>query len=144
MKKFLLTLLVLSPFFSYSQADTTTQKNQEIKKLMILTGVVDMARTGMNQMIQQMKKTPNPNLPEGFFDEFMKEIKDEDLLNMYAPIYGRHYSLNEIKQLNKFYESPIGKKVIRETPALMTESIAAGSVWGREIGERVMKRMKKN
>lgn len=144
MKKFLLTLLVLSPFFSYSQADTTTQKNQEIKKLMILTGVVDMARTGMNQMIQQMKKTPNPNLPEGFFDEFIKEIKDEDLLNMYAPIYSRHYSLNEIKQLNKFYESPIGKKVIRETPALMTESIAAGSVWGREIGERVMKRMKKN
>ena len=47
----------------------------------------------------------------------------------------------EVKDIIKFYETPSGKKLLLATPAMVAESTQLGQEWGREIAERVMKKL---
>ena len=53
---------------------------------------------------------------------------------MLIPIYDKHFSHNDIKELIQFYESPIGKKYLEATPSITQESYRAGEEWGNKIG----------
>ena len=58
------------------------------------------------------------------------------------PIYDKYYTEDDIKQLTDFYQTPIGKKVISNTPLIMQESMQAGQSWGQKIGEKVIENLK--
>lgn len=64
-----------------------------------------------------------------------KELKFEDLVtNVYLPIYRKHFSEQEIKELTSFYSSPLGKKTATLTPSMMQESSEA---YNRIYAQRV-------
>ena len=60
-------------------------------------------------------------------------------------IYSKYYTHQDIKDLLKFYQSDLGKKLISTTPSIVQESMAAGQNWGQNIvpiiQERVGKRL---
>lgn len=130
----------VTPIVPKADAKGDARKEQAIRKLLQLTRASQMAMQMMDQMAGQLRPM-FPSVPDKFWTDFFKEAKPDDLVNRIVPIYGKHLSEAEINELIKFYESPIGKKLVSVQPLIMQESAAVGQVWGRELGERVVKRL---
>ena len=56
---------------------------------------------------------------------------------MIVGVYEHHFSSEELRQLISFYQTPIGQKMISESPDLMQESMQAGRQWGGHLGASI-------
>lgn len=115
-------------------------KRADIKRLMEITGAGNLGIQIMNRMIPAMKKG-HKDIPEKFWTDFMAEISPNDLTEMVVPIYEKYFTHEELKQLIAFYESPIGKKIIKVQPQIMMESMTAGEEWGKELVKKIKKKL---
>lgn len=117
-------------------------KRAEIKKLLVLTGSREMALQAIDQMIGQFKQTM-PQVPDDFWKDAAAEMKTQidDLLDLCIPAYERQLTHDEIKELVKFYESPIGRKLVAAQPQIQMDCMQAGQEWGQKIGEKVAKKL---
>ncbi|HET6251639.1 MAG TPA: DUF2059 domain-containing protein [Tepidisphaeraceae bacterium] len=116
------------------------QKEKDIRKLLDLSGAAQMGPQMMDAVVGQMKKI-YPQVPLEFWNEFAKEADYEGLLKLIVPVYEKHFTDEEILELIKFYESPIGKKLAHEQPLMMQESMQAGQKWGQELGMKIARKM---
>jgi len=114
----------MSGFGAYGQT-----KSDDIVKMFKLSGV----DKSMNAVITQYRQLL-PNVPSAFWDKMEKKFGSE-FISKCVPIYDKYYTHDEIKQLIKFYESPIGKKSIATTPVILQESMAIGAEMGKQIAE---------
>lgn len=121
-------------------AAAAAAKEQDIRKLMQMTGSANMGLQVMDNMIAQFKKMM-PQIPEDFWTDFRNEVNAKELTDLIVPIYARHFNHNDIKQLIAFYNTPIGKKLVALQPQIMQESMAAGQKWGAKVGQRAMKKI---
>ncbi len=85
-----------------------------------------------------------PNVPNDVWNTMRKEINASDMIKLIVPIYAKHYTNNDIKELIAFYRTPIGKKVIEKQSIIMQESMAAGLVYGKEINKKIKNRLRMN
>ena len=98
----------------------------------------------VKQLMMQFKMMKS-DVPEAFWTKFENEVLSASMEDLYAelvPIYKNHFTHAEIKEIIKFYESPVGKKMAKETPAITQESMGVGQKWGKMIGEKVQKALK--
>jgi hypothetical protein len=138
MRTIILILLIAFSGSVFSQSEAKTKK---IKTLLELTGSGDLGVRVMQSMVNNFKKNYS-EVNDKFWDDFMKEVKAEDLVNLIVPIYDKHFTEAEIDDLTKFYRTPTGKKMIEVTPMITDESMTVGRAWGKELGEKVVKRLK--
>lgn len=115
-------------------------KEEDIRKLLIATGAGELGVQVMEQMFASMKKQ-SPGIPSEYFDEFMKEVDSNEIIEISIASYDNHLTHDEIKELLKFYESPIGKKLIKKQPLIMRDSMVAGQAWGIELNRRLQKKL---
>ena len=73
----------------------------------------------------------------------MTEMKTDDIINLHLPIYNKYYTHQDIKDLIKFYDSSIGKKMIKVEPYILQESMIEGEKWGEEIALKLMQNIEK-
>lgn len=73
-----------------------------------------------------------PELPPGaeerinaLYEKILKDMPTEELLQSMAPIYAKHFTTNDINAIIAFYSSPVGKKMVSETPAIAQEAMQA-------------------
>ena len=118
-----------------------TAKTKDIYKLMKLTGAADLGMQVMDQMMDAFSRNM-PKVPANFWVEFRKEVDPKHLVDMVVPIYDKHLTHADIKALIQFYQSPVGKKLIKVLPQITQESMAAGEVWGRQVAERAVAKLK--
>jgi hypothetical protein len=140
-KKYLLLILFCAltlPGFSQ-----TSEKEAEIIKLLELTDVKNLAEQIFDLYIPQLQ-TLVPSVPREFWDLFRANIDFEDFIKAYIPLYDRHYTLEEIRAMIAFYESPVGKKVIEVTPLMTAESMSIGQEWGLKMGQKLLEEMKRS
>ena len=138
MKKILLAILLFTSVFTFSQTDKV---EKDIKELLVLTGSAQLGKQVASQMFDSFEKM-YPQVPAEFWDEFKKEMKTDDLINLMVPIYKKYYTHDEIKDLIKFYKTPIGQKTISVMPSVTQDAMAAGQTWGQEIAMKVLEKMK--
>ena len=119
-----------------TSAAAESAKVADIRKLLELTGSRDMVNQMKTVMMTQFKQN-SPNMPPEMFDEMMAELKAEDLEESMIPVYSRHFTAADIKQLIAFYQSPFGRKVMREMPSIINESNEVGIHWGQDVVSRV-------
>jgi hypothetical protein len=117
------------------------KKTASIRKLLELTGSAQIGAQVFNQIIGSMKSSM-PNVPERFWRELTQEARTQELINLVIPIYDRHLSQGELDDIIQFYETPSGKKLVAVLPAITQESMDVGQIWGKEIVERVTKKLK--
>lgn len=119
------TLVLLSFCLStlFTQAQTNT-KREKIQKLLELSGAGKVGIQVMNQMMTSFKSMYS-NASQQFWDDFKKEVKAKDIVDLVIPTYEKHYSEQDIEQLIIFYKSPIGQKTIALTPLITQESMIA-------------------
>jgi uncharacterized protein len=116
-------------------------KRAEIRRLIELTGAAKVSVDVMRQMIAPIRAS-FPNVPEQFWDDFLKQVNADDLIDLVVPVYDKYYSLDDIHDLIAFYQSPVGQKTIKVLPQLSAETINAGQEWGRGLADQIMKKLR--
>jgi hypothetical protein len=143
---FVLLLSLTASTFSASVEEQTAAekkaKQEDIKKLLELTGAAKLGIQVIEQMIPSFKKSL-PEVPVKFWEEFLAEANADDMVNLIIPIYDEHISHADIKVLIKFYETPAGKRFVKIQPELVRESMATGQKWGRQLALKIMEKLKK-
>ncbi len=132
MKKIILfaALLACLPVFS---AEISSEKKQEIEKMLRLTGMENLMNQMKTQMVASLKMQI-PQVPEEFWNRFMQKLDTRELLDKIIPVYDKYYTLEDIKAINGFYSSPAGKKVLASLPQVTQECMRIGQEWGQKIG----------
>ncbi|WP_407427912.1 DUF2059 domain-containing protein [Arcticibacter sp.] len=143
MKKIVLSLiLALITALSFSQESSTYKSS--LKKMIQVSGS-ELAYSGIvNQMISMFKQQQS-NVPVEFWDEFAAEMNKDavgQLVDMLTPIYQKHLTEADLQSVISFYETPAGRKFAEKTPLITQESMLAGQEWGKQIGERVMEKLR--
>jgi len=116
-------------------------KTRDIHRLLELSGSGKLGVQIAVQMIDQFRKSI-PNVPQDFWDQFKQEIKPEELTELVVPVYERHFSDADVRELIKFYESPVGRKLVSTLPQITQEAMAAGQQWGQNLARKVQQRLK--
>jgi hypothetical protein len=97
--------------------------------------------------MQQLKPLMTNALPPGtyreqlvdlFVVEFQSKFDINQILELAVPAYDRHFSHEEINELIKFYQTPLGQKAISTLPKLSNELRADGGRVGQQIGRDAM------
>lgn len=143
-----ITCVLISPAASDSLSPA---KRADIEKLMRITGPPDVTRQLSNFFIRQMSlavKTTRPDLPAKTYrilsEEINKVIEEQmtakgGFLDMVIPIYAKHFSHQDIRELLKFYQTDLGKKTIKIWPLILQESMALAQDWSKSLGPLIKK-----
>lgn len=128
--------------------DTLTTKHQDTEKLMELVGTREILRDIFDQDIDAQitaMRHARPDVPGQFWQDFSLEFKrqasPDELMKAILPIYDKHFTHQEIRQLIAFYESPLGRKISTTLPEIQRESVDAGRAWGEQLGDRMHKEL---
>ena len=138
----LMGLVFCSPTLVRADEPSSPEKDKDIKTLLELSGAAKMEEQVFNAVMAQMRKM-HPEIPAEFWEEFSfsKEVDYNEVMTQMVPVYSKHFTAAEIKDLIKFYESPIGKKLVKEQPEMIREAMQIGQKWGNELGLKVSKKM---
>jgi hypothetical protein len=117
-------------------------KKQDIVRLLDITNTKSQANQMFDLMLPEMKQLA-PQAPETFWTLFRSRMNVNTFVDLFVPIYDRYFSHEDIKELIRFYETPIGKKMLDVTPLITKESFAIGQEWGQRIGQEVVNELVK-
>jgi hypothetical protein len=119
-----------------SAADAPASK-EDIQKLFEVMQIHQQMRQVMDALTKQQsamvhetlkKRYPQTSAEriaraDGLIQETMKDMPMDAMLDDMIPIYQRHFSKTDIAAMTTFYASPTGQKMMREMPALTSESM---------------------
>ena len=129
----LLTVLCMS---SISSADVSSEK--EAEKLLNMTGTQEMMDQSMSQMLD-IQLQQNPALAPYklvMMEFFKKHMSYESLKPELIKAYSKEFTGSELREINTFYLTNVGKKTIEKMPALMAQTAQMGATRVQEnIGE---------
>jgi hypothetical protein len=130
--------------------DTLSAKHQDTERLMELVGTRRILRDLFDQDIDAQiaaMRRARPDVPDQFWQDFSVEFKrqasPDELMKAILPIYDKHFSHREIRQLIAFYQSPLGRKISTTLPEIQQESVEAGRSWGERLGDRMHEELQK-
>ena len=93
-----------------AQSPSSTEKLQNIRKLIVILGGLDIQKQGIHEEIGASRK---------------KEVDKKDLqvlIDRLVPVYDKYLTDEEVSKMLRFYESPIGKRVAQAMPKMREES----------------------
>jgi len=137
-----IAFLITTPAFAQqsapSPADAPAAKD-DIQHLFEVMQIHQQMRQVMDAMMKQQSAMIHETLKERYpqtsaeriaradqmIAETMKDMPMDAILDDMIPIYQRHFSKADIDAMSTFYASPTGQKMMREMPALTSESMQA-------------------
>lgn len=123
-----------------AKVQVESEKLKDIRRLLEVTGSSKLGAQVVEQLLASFRQS-RQGVPDSFWEELRKEMNVDELTELVVPIYDRHLSHEDVKQLIAFYESPVGRKLLGVQPQILGESMALGQEWGRAAAERVIKRL---
>jgi len=145
----LLFCMLAMPYASVAQqAD-----NSEVPDRADVVKFLDLmhARAQMIQTLTEMTKQMKLGAEDGFkqkvpdataeqlakvdeiFDRLFAALPVDEMMDAVVPIYQKHLTKSDLTAITAFYSSPVGQKVLKELPAIMSESMQAGGDIGRKV-----------
>jgi hypothetical protein len=109
-----------------------------------MAGTVDQAKRSARQLLATKTAHPTPQqyaeidrtVEEGF-----KSISVDDVLNVVVPVYQKHLTRADLATVVAFYSSPVGQKLLREMPAMTSETIEASNTVLEQRFDTIMDRI---
>ena len=149
MKYILLVLLFVLPSVPV-HADESV-KNAEIEKMFQIIGIDELMSGGFEAMLPAIGQLAAQLKLDSDEQEDLKDIYrvwfdediDRDLMkNQMIGLYADTFSLEEIEELNRFYQTPIGLKFLEKTPELMRLGTQIGIDEGQAKQQQLLDRLK--
>jgi len=90
-------------------------------------------------------RAANPAFPPVFWDRFAAQARARrsEFIATLVPVYARTFELSELEELLRFYNSPVGRRLLEVQPALTRESVQAGQAWATRIAAEVRQQLVK-
>jgi len=137
-KTFVLMFLLLSSV-AVSAKHEADSYEKDLKHLFQIDGSEASYKQSIQAMINHFKNQES-NVPMEYWKkaevEFMNTSIDE-LVTMLIPIYQKNLSHEDVLAMIDFYESIAGKRIAEKIPAITTESMQVGMMWGEAIGTKI-------
>lgn len=132
--------IVLSSSFTHGQ---NAAYQNALKDYLKATGSMQAFGVALDQMVDMQKQSNTSGLSDSFWNELRDEmaLSLNDLVDMLAPLYEKHLTIEDLNNVTAFYRSPAGKKMAEVTPAILQESMQVGAKWGEAVGTRIAKRI---
>ena len=144
MKKLLIILLFPVIFYSNSYAQTEDEYKKTLKELFMISGSEENYQAAIKQMTSMFKQKQT-NVREEIWCELETEFSKTSIINlvdMLTPVYKKYMSLEDLNEMIKFYQTPIGQKFLKNNSQIMLESMQVGLEWGMKLGEEIVKKLK--
>jgi hypothetical protein len=108
-----------------------------------MMSILDLMKPGMASAMKQSQPNWTDQQAGKIVDYAMAEMGASmpNVLLEVAAAYAAKFSDSELKELIRFYESPVGKRMIAETPALTMELQRVGQKMGAEAGVKAVLKM---
>jgi hypothetical protein len=102
------------------------------------------SREMAEQLIQERAPDATPEQKkqlQTMIDEVMSEAMGpaaiRQMLDATVPVYQRHLTRSDLRAMVDFYSSPVGRKILREQPSMVQESMQAASGIQQKIARSV-------
>lgn len=130
--------IIIAVFFLFVANIVTAQDaafKADVQKMLSLSGA--------NSQMEIAKKQVLTMIPAAKQEAFKKEFDDvlKPLLEKQVAFYTAEFTHDEVKQIIKFYESPLGKKMAEKAVKQSEKSIEDSQQIGMDINNLVMKYM---
>ena len=115
-------MFLLLPLTTLNAADSTSHR-QQVETLFRLTQMEKKIQESVDSVVQlQLRQSPQLGQHEQAVREFFtKHIGWGALKNDITDMYLSTFSEKELEQINAFYITPVGQKVINEVPELVQQ-----------------------
>jgi hypothetical protein len=125
-----------------------TEKLALIKELVQVTGAASNSEQysrAFSQQLISVLRISNPDLSDRAVRIVEEEVNNtineafssESLQKQIYPIYAKYFTVEELKGLLAFNQSPAGQKANRVMPQLIAESNAAAQIWARTLSPQI-------
>jgi hypothetical protein len=109
-------------------------KDAAIRHLLDLTEISKMGdnmQAALTQQVQQgvsraLQQDQVPKFMATFKERFAAAAPSAPVTDATVHVYAKHFTSEDIAGLTKFYESPLGQKLVKESPLVVRESQEAG------------------
>jgi hypothetical protein len=126
-------LKVYQKFFKATNIETQYNQILNVMIVQLQQGFVVSFREAIKNIgdITPEQKEKLKQLVEQSMGSYVKRMKvkiaevmplNELINNVYYPAFSKHFTIEEIKEVTAFYETPTGQKFISTTPTVMQES----------------------
>ena len=136
-------------------AETDPGKRVLIERLLQQTGqsgasvgkqYADLFVREIGTLLKQANPKVNPRVFDIMREEVGLAIEDElgghgTFMDTMYPVYDRHFTADDLRQLIAFNATPLGQKLLRVLPQVTQEGIAAGQAWGQTLSKKVYGRV---
>jgi hypothetical protein len=135
-----------------ARAPIDPAKEADLRALMELLGVSDMAEEAAAKASEQYRVTLTASVPDSdrgrqfiqsFVDNYQKKFDPNVVTDELVAIYDLHFNAEDIKGLLVFYGSPLGQKYANESPKISTEVQAASRTISARVAKEVFQDLKK-
>ncbi len=101
-------------------------------------------------MVREALRKRHPEISEEdlksadkYMDDFWRDFPVAQMLDDMIPVYQKHLTKADVGAMSIFYASPTGQKLLREMPAIMTESMQAMMPHLQESMDQMMERVER-
>ena len=149
MKNIFTSLCILGAFFVNSAtADDASHRAlaEELIKITKVDKIMDpmmgRVKSMMNQQFSKMGVGEDKRPVFNQYVDKMVKILETDLAwdkikNNYVDIYTKVYTEAELKELTKFYKTPVGQKFIEKMPEIMQESMTVSQGYLQQVMPKI-------
>lgn len=140
--------------------ELTPEKRKDVARYLELSGNKAMAQQMLQQYVKQsmgLVKKLRPDIPAASLPAVERELSQflaekfsgpGGLFEQLVPLYAKHFSHDEIRQLLAFHESPTGRKAVAVLPQVVKEGSDAAQRMGisliPEINRRVSEALQRD
>jgi hypothetical protein len=149
--------LAISPSWAQNSATSDPPPSvTEVMNFFEVMGTRDLLRNVLKAQQEQLKTsswamfgkmlsdaTPKQredfeSIMNSFMDDLVKNYPVDDILRDMIPVYQRHLTESDVNAMTAFYSSPVGRKVLKEMPAMTAEAMRVSMVRLQPLMERMM------
>ena len=140
--KMMILLLIVIVSVSVIHCQPNEAKIRDIKRYIEVSNQKDQFIQLMDMMLEQYTEMLDI-VPGEAWNSIRASINDEidEIIDLLVPIVDKYFTHDDITELIKFYESPIGKKLNDVTPQMMSELYEVGSNWGERLAENILNKL---
>jgi uncharacterized protein len=123
-----------------ARAEPPDEKTALVREIIRVTGAEQIGAQMSASLLHQLAQS-YPDVTPDVWTELAASLDPVEATELMVPVYAQHFSTAELRELLGFYTTPLGQKVVREMPAVLQESTAIGSEWGRRKREDLVRRL---
>ena len=153
MIKRLSTLLLLA-LISGQAIALSDEEKQAIDELLVASGSfntgLNLANLGANAMVNSLTRSNSKitaQIAARLKTEIIAIVEDDFIANrfwheMSYEVYSKHFDLQEIRTLTAFYQSDVGRKLVRVQPQIAQESTLAAQKRFQALAPAIEKKVR--